>query len=35
LEQLLQEFPNNSIAKSAQAALDKLKAKEGNNEKSN
>ena len=35
LEQLLQEFPNNSIAKSAQTALDKLKVKEGNNEKSN
>ena len=29
LEQLLREFPNNSIAPSAQAALDKLKAKEG------
>jgi len=35
LEQLLQEFPNNAIAKSAQAVLDKLKAKEGKNEKSN
>src|SRR6266404_6840369 len=35
LEQLLREFPGNSIAKSAQAALDKLKAKEGNNEKGN
>jgi hypothetical protein len=35
LEQLLQEFPTNSIAKSAQTALDKLKAKEGNNGKGN
>jgi len=29
LEQLLKEFPNSSTAKSAQAALDKLKKKEG------
>jgi TolA-binding protein len=35
LEQLLNEFPNSSTAKSAQAALDKLKKKEGTDEKGN
>ena len=33
LEQLLSEFPNSSTAKSAQSALDKLKKKEGTDEK--
>ena len=35
LEQLTREFPDSSTVKSAQAALDKLQAKEGNNEKAN
>jgi len=33
LEQLVNEFPNSAVAKSAQAALDKLKKKEGTDEK--
>lgn len=32
LEQLVNEFPNSAVAKSAQAALDKLKKKEGTDE---
>jgi TolA-binding protein len=35
LEQLVSEFPNSSTAKSAQAALDKLKKKEGKDEAGN
>ncbi|MGD0060688.1 MAG: divalent cation tolerance protein CutA [Verrucomicrobiia bacterium] len=35
LEQLVSEFPNSSTAKSAQAALDKLKKKEGKDETGN
>jgi TolA-binding protein len=35
LEKLMREFPKSSTVKSAQAALDKLKAKEGSHEKGN
>ena len=35
LEQLVSEFPKSSVVASAQAALDKLKKKEGADEKGN